>query len=80
MKEAQIIYPEMGQTTDAEIEYRCSFGSKFYITTDLNLKGRGITLAGDGSNHKRGKKTYHVTQLVMERLKTEYTCCYIASL
>ena len=75
-----MIYPEMGQTTDATIEYRCSYSSKFYITTDLELKGRGITPAGDGSDHKRGKKTYHVTEKAMNKLKEQHDCCYIALL
>ena len=35
-----------------EIEYTCSYSGGSYVTTDLELKGRGIKLAGDGSDHK----------------------------
>ena len=76
----QVIYPEMGQTTTAQIEYKCSYGGKLYITTDLTLRGQGIKMSGDGSDHKRGKKTYFVTGKAMDKLKQQYTCCYIASL
>lgn len=76
----KMIYPEMGQTTTAEIEYRPSHGGGLYVTTDLELKGRGIRQAGDGTHHKRGKKTYHVTVMAMEKLRKTYDCCYIASL
>jgi hypothetical protein len=75
------IYPELGETTDATIEYRvASYGGKLYITTDLELSGRGISMSGDGSDHKRGKKTYHVTQNAFNKLKEEYDTCYISSL
>lgn len=80
--ENTVVYEEMGQKVadSVEIEYKVSYSSKFYITTDLVLKGRGIKAQGDGSDHKRGKKTYLVTDLAMDKLKAAYSCCYMASL
>jgi hypothetical protein len=75
-----IIYPELGEKTSATIEYSCSYNGGFYLTTDLELKGRGIKMAGDGSDHKRNKKTYQVTENAFEKLKSKYDVCYIASL
>lgn len=75
-----MIYPELGEKTNATIEYKCSYNGGFYLTTDLNLKGRGIKMVGDGSNHKRNKKTYQVTAKAFERLKKENDTCYIALL
>lgn len=79
-KKDTMVYQEMGEKTNAEIEYKVSYGGGFYITTDLVLKGRGIKINGDGSNHKRGKKTYNVTKLAMEKLKKSYNTCYMALL
>ena len=78
--ENTVIYPELGETTTAEIEYRCGWGGKFYLTTALNLKGRGITQSGDGSDHARGLKTYYATEAALEKLKANHTTCYIALL
>ena len=75
-----MIYPELGETTTAEIQYVCSYGSGYYVTTDLDLKGRGIRQTGDGSDHKRGKKTYHVTERALEILKTKHSHCYLANM
>lgn len=60
-----------------DIEYTWSYGGDWYITTDLVLKGRGIKLSNDGSDHKRGKRTYHVTDLAMKTLKSKYNCQYV---
>jgi hypothetical protein len=67
-----VFYPEMGQTTDAEIEARVAYGGKMYLTTDLTLSGRGITQSGDGSNHKRGKKTYLATETAFNKIKSQH--------
>ena len=75
----QVIYPELGQTTDAQIEIKTSYSSAFYLTTDLELNGRGIRQSGDGTDHKRGKKTYHCTEKALEKLKQKYSTCFIAS-
>lgn len=75
-----MIYPELGQTTNATIEFKCSHVGGFYLTTDLELKGRGIKSIGDGSTHKRNKKTYQVTELAMKALKMKYDTCFIANL
>ena len=75
-----IIYPELGEKTDAQIEYKCSHSGGFYLSTYLNLSGKGIRMSGDGTNNLKGKKTYHVTSKAMDKLKGMYTCCYIALL
>ena len=76
----EIVYTEMGQTTNAEIEYQVSYGGGYYVNTALELKGRGIKLTGDGSNHKRGLKSYRVTELALEKLKENYSTAYMANL
>ena len=53
------------------IEYRC-FGDSYYLTTSALLKGRGLRMADDGSNHKRGLKTYHATVSAFKKLRLEY--------
>jgi hypothetical protein len=78
-KSKSLIYPELGETTKAGIEYRASYSNGFYLTTDLELKGRGITIIGDGSKHKRGKKTYIATEKAMNKLKKNHEVCYLAS-
>ena len=74
-----LIYPELGKTTKAAIEYKVSYDGKFYVTTDLDLKGQGIKKVGNGSQHKRGKKTYIATEKAMNKLKKNHEVCYLAS-
>ena len=76
----QIIYPELGEKTNVDIEYSCSNSGGFYLTTALNLKGRGIHMSGNGTDHKRGKKTYQVTEAAFLKIKKIHSSCYIASL
>lgn len=76
----ETIYPELGQTTEAAIEFRTGYTGHFYVTTALNLQGRGIKQTGDGSTHARGLKTYHVTEAALNKLTKKHTACYIASL
>ena len=75
-----VIYRELGEDTDAQIEYSIGHYGRTYLTTDLELKGRGIRECGDGSDHKRGKKTYSVTNLAFKALKLKYSTCYTANL
>ena len=75
-----MIYPELGETTTAAIEYKVSYDGKFYVTTELDLKGQCIKKVGNGSQHKRGKKTYIATEKAMNKLKINHEVCYIASL
>lgn len=75
-----MIYQELGEKTEATIEFSVSYSGKFYLTTDIQLKGRGIKQIGDGSDHKRGKKTFLATEKAMETIKTKYDSCYIALL
>jgi hypothetical protein len=51
-------------------------GIKICLTTDLELKGRGITVLSDGSGRNDGKKRYKVTPLAFEKLKLKYTTCF----
>ena len=74
------IYPELGETTTATIEVKCSYGGGFYLTTDEELKGRGVKASGDGSDHKRNKKTYHVTEAAFKKIEASFECCFISSL
>lgn len=76
----EVIYTEMGQTTEAQIEFVCSYNGGFRLTTNLELKGRGIKQTGDGSDHKRGMKTYHATEKALDKLKEKYSTAYMASL
>lgn len=55
-----------------KIEYIPSYGSTYYLTTDVELSGAGIRMADDGRNHKRGKKTYHVTENAWKKIKRKY--------
>lgn len=77
---SEAIYQELGQTTTATIEFVCSHSGGYRLTTDLELSGRGIKKTGDGSDHKRNKKTYHVTENALNKLKEKYTTCYMANL
>ena len=75
-----LIYPELGETTKAAMRCKVSYGGKLYVTTDLELKGQGIKKVGNGSQHKRGKKTYIATEKAMNKLKINHEVCYIARL
>jgi len=65
----------MKKTNHGGIEYTCSYNGGFYVTTDLKLTGRGVKLSGDGSAHARGKKTYHLTEAAMKKLKANTFVC-----
>lgn len=75
-----IAYPELGQKVNVEIEYVVSYSNGYRLTTDLDLKGRGIKLTGNGSDSITGRKTYRATELALGKLKKQYTTCYMASL
>lgn len=53
------------------IEYDVAYGGQYYLKTNLDLKGRGIKLSGDGSDHARGLKTYFVTENAFKNLKAQ---------
>jgi hypothetical protein len=67
-----MIYPELGETSNAQIRFTCSYSGGFYVKTNLILLGRGI--------RPSGSKSYHVTESAMNKLKTNYSTCYEASL
>jgi len=79
MKNSINVCREMGDKVpaDVQIEFSVSHGGAYYLTTDLELKGRGIRQSGDGSDHRLGKKTYHVTEKAMEKLDSQYKCAYM---
>jgi hypothetical protein len=76
------ITPELGQKVPAntQIEFRVGYSGKYYLTTALELKGRGISLSADGANHKRGLCSYFATDKAMAKLEAEYICTYISHL
>jgi hypothetical protein len=78
-KSKSIIYPELGETTKAAMKYKVTYSGKLYVTTDLELKGQGLKLIGNGSDHKRCKKTYIATKTAMDELKKNHEVCYLAS-
>jgi hypothetical protein len=80
MTTLNMIYPELGEKTNAQIEFTCSYNGGYYLTTDLLLNGRGIKMTGDGSSHQRNKKTYQVTEKAFKVIKSKYTTCFIANL
>ena len=75
-----VTYSELGETTNATIEFTCSYNGGYYLTTDLELKGRGIKKMSNGENHKRNKKTYKATERALNLLKEKYTSSFMANL
>ena len=50
-------------------EYIVSFGSKYYVSSNMELKGSGIKKVGTGQDHKRGLKTYLMTQTALKKMQ-----------
>lgn len=79
----QLYYPEMNQARpentqiDAERSYTCKH---WYLTTRLELKGRGVKLDEvlqadhlvEAAKHKAGMNVYHVTDLAFKKIEAEY--------
>jgi hypothetical protein len=63
-------------TTTPQIEFTCSYNNGYYLTTDLELKGRGIKKVGERNEHKRNKLTYQVTYVAMNKLEKIYSTQY----
>lgn len=76
------IFPELGQKTNATIQYTVSAVRRrsYYVITDEFLEGRGIKMTSDGSDHARGKKSYLVTEKALAYLKAKFDTCYITTL
>ena len=53
-------------------EFDVSYGGSSYVTTHLDLKGRGITQLGDGSDHARGLKTYNITAAAFKKVQQQH--------
>ncbi len=71
----------MGQQRphDAQITYKVSQEGGFYLTVEdesVALNGRGIRQVGDGSTHKRGKRTFTATHAAMDKIEAQYRCAY----
>lgn len=54
------------------IKSKISYGGGWYISTYLNLSGRGIKLSGDGTDNTKGFRTYHVTNAAFNKLEKQY--------
>jgi hypothetical protein len=67
--------PEMGQEKpDCQIEASLSYyGKHYYLYTNLELKGRGIT--PDGTDSK-GRKCYRATMRAYKQLQETYSISY----
>jgi len=82
MTNYSVVYQEMGQKIEADnqIEFVCGYNGKYFLHTDLELKGRGIKKTGNGEDHARGLKSYYATEKAMGKLKNQYKCTYTANL
>lgn len=71
--------PEMGQTKPTcQIEAHLSYyGKHYYLYTNLDLKGRGITFNEVDS---KGRKVYTVTTRAYKQLENIYTISYESNL
>jgi len=49
-------------------EYKVSQGNKYYVTSDIPMKSTGITLLDNGTNHRRGLKTYTFTENALKKM------------
>ena len=50
-------------------EYIVSFSGKYYVSSNMELKGSGIKKVGTGQDHKRGLKTYLMTQTALKKMQ-----------
>ena len=50
-------------------EYIVSYGGKYYVSSNMELKGSGIKKVGPGQDHKRGLKTYLMTQTALKKMQ-----------
>lgn len=78
----QIYHPEMGQkrpTTNIEARLS-SYGGGWIVKSEIELKGRGVTLRGvlqadqlhEKAKHKAGWFEYRVTSRAMDLLKAKF--------
>jgi hypothetical protein len=75
-----MIYQELGETTNAQIQFVCSHSGGVYARTKMTLTGRGIKLSSDGADSRDGKKAYHITAAAFAKIEKNYTTCFLASL
>ena len=66
-------YPEMGQAKPAHDMFAslAHYGRHYYVYTDIELKGRGIT-AKETSGGRGFTKCFKCTMLAFKKLKTQY--------
>ena len=50
-------------------EYIVSYAGKYYVSSNMELKGLGIKKVGTGQDHKRGLKTYLMTQTALKKMQ-----------
>lgn len=78
-----MFHPEMGETraADAVIDARLGhYGNHYFLTTRLELKGRGITFLGTdtvadlapSAAHKAGQHRYNVTIAAYEKIASQH--------
>jgi hypothetical protein len=75
-----MIYQELGETTNAQIQFVCSHSGGVYARTNLNLSGRGIKLSSDGTDSRDGKKAYHITAAAFAKIEKNHSTCFLAAL
>lgn len=59
----------LGINKAAIFEYKVSQGGKYYVTSNIPMKGAGIVMVGNGSDHKRGLPTYLFTSLALKKIQ-----------
>jgi len=52
-----------------EYNRQISYGGKYYVSSNMELKGSGIKKIGTGQDHKRGLKTYLMTQTALKKMQ-----------
>jgi len=50
-------------------EFIVSYGGKYYVSSNMELKGAGIKKVGTGQDHKRSLKTYLMTETALKKMQ-----------
>lgn len=59
----------LGINKAAIFEYKVSQGGKYYVTSNIPMKGSGIVMLGNGADHKRGLPTFVFTTLALKKMQ-----------
>ena len=73
-------YSELGETTDIDIVYSCSYNSKIRVKTTKTFSGRGITANGKTDIGKIIKNIYTMTENAFNKIKLTNDVCYEGTL